>query len=757
MAVAQLPDMGICQPSRIESRPRATVHARILESIAATGANPRRASLTVGPGRACSNNLILLSAVLAGLVLASACGDDSTTIPPPEPDPPRATVVTVTPEAVLLVALDDTVRLSARVLDQSGLVMAAAAVTWAPIDPSVATVDGSGLVTAVGNGSATVTATSGAVSGSATVTVAQAVAEVAVEPTADTLFVGDTLRMAASATDANGHAVEGASFVWASGDTAVARVDGSGLVTGIAPGRAAVSVMSGGVTDEAQLTVVALVAAVRVTPAEASLTALGDTVRLLAGVLDESGRAVPGAEVAWASADAIVATVDSAGLVTAAGVGETKVTAAVHGVSGEARVSVTQSPHSVTVSPAADTIVHGDTLRLSAEVSDANGNPVAGSEFTWSSSDVSVATVDASGLVRGVSEGRTTITAMAGVAQGTSEITVANPDQAALVALYHATNGPDWANNENWLTDTPVGRWHGVETNDDGHVTGVSLPENLLVGTLPTELGYLTYLETLNLRENPLTGTLPPAIGNATRLREIELGHTQLDGPIPATLGRLVDLRHLNFEYAQFSGPIPPELGALTELGFLNLYQNRLSGRLPAELAGLRSLRTMYVDENRADRVHPLDVHAIARMSKRSTGAATRDFVLLERRTSRCGAAIETCRDRAATKETRTLSSVSTAQRTGRTGPAPPVGWRPRRLSSGTGSTRTRSGSLPLLDLSSNGLRGRLPHIGRGTGQTVTCFASATTPFRVRSRRPSPTSRYESSATAIRSCASPNP
>ena len=538
--------------------------------------------------------------MLAGLALASGCGDDSTTFPPPEPDPPRPTIVTVTPEAVSLSALEDTVRLAARVFDQNGQVMAGAAVTWATSEPSVAAVDGSGLVTSVGNGSATVTATSGAASGNAAVTVAQEVTEVVLQPAAVILVVGDTIRLAAAATDANGHAVKGASFAWATGDPAVAGVDDAGLVTAIAAGSTTVAVTSGGVTGEAQLTVMAPPATkVTVTPEAVSLSALGDTVRLSAEVLDEGGGVVPGAEVVWSSADTRVTMVDASGLVTAVGAGETTVTAAVDGVSGEARVLVTQSVQSVAVSPATATIIPEDTLRLSGEALDANGHAVAEAEFIWSSSDPSVATVDASGIVRGVAEGKTTITAKAGDAQGISEITVAQPDQAALVALYHAANGPNWANNENWLTDTPVGLWHGVETNDDGRVTRIALPENLLVGTLPAELGYLTYLETLNLSENRLTGPLPPEIGDATLLREIDLGNTELDGTIPATLGRLVHLRNLNFEYASFSGPIPPELGALAELGFLNLYQNRLTGRFPLELAGLRSLREIYVDENR--------------------------------------------------------------------------------------------------------------------------------------------------------------
>lgn len=174
----------------------------------------------------------------------------------------------------------------------------------------------------------------------------------------------------------------------------------------------------------------------------------------------------------------------------------------------------------------------------------------------------------------------------------------AGMDRDALVALYGATGGNDWTRNANWLSDAPLGQWHGVETDADGRVTGLRLPENHLVGTIPAELGDLSLLETLNLRQNELTGALPPETGNATRLREIDLGHTELEGPIPATLGGLTGLRRLNFEYVPFTGAIPPELGTLAELEFLNLYRNRLTGRLPAEFAGLRSLRAIYVDEN---------------------------------------------------------------------------------------------------------------------------------------------------------------
>ena len=648
----------------------------------------------------------LLGAAALAVAATLSCGDGATQ---PPPDSPRPTTVTVTPPSAELTSIGATVRLTAEVRDQTGQTMAGATIAWATSDSSVAAVDGSGLVTAAGNGSATITAESGTASGSAAVTVAQEVAEVAVTPAVDTVVAGDTLRLAASAEDANGHAVEGASFAWVSGDTAVARIDDAGLVTGIAPGEVVVTAHVGGVTGAAQLTVAAPApTTVAITPEAATLTALGDTVRLSAEVLDQLGRVLPGAEVAWSSADTTVATVDPAGLVTATGPGETTVAAAAGGVLGEARLSVMQEAGSVTVSPTADTLNLGDSLQLSAEAFDANGHAVPGAEFGWSSSDVSVATVDGSGLVRGVSEGRTTITAMAGDALGTSEIKVENPDRAALVALYQATNGPNWAGNDNWLTDIPVGRWHGVETGDHGRVTRVVLPANRLVGTLPVELGDLPYLEALNLRENKITGVLPSEIGNATRLREIDLGHVEMEGEIPATLGQLVHLRHLNFEYVPFSGPIPPELGALAELEVLNLFRNRLSGRLPPELAGLRGLRTIYVDENRLTGSIP---SAFTQLQDIETfywdaneGLCAPGTTVFENWRGQRDLRGPRCNEEEADALERLYHATDGANWTRSTGwleSAAPEQWH--------GIHADSLGRVTALDLSSNGLRGRLP------------------------------------------------
>ena len=327
--------------------------------------------------------------------------------PPPAPlEPPRATTVIVTPATARLTAVGEMVQLSAAVRDQNGREMRGVTATWSSSNPAAAEVNASGLVTATGTGAAEITATAVPASGSAAVTVAQRVNVVEVTPAADTVMTGDTLRLVAAAKDANGHEVADAAFSWASSDPSVATVDETGLVTGTATGSVELSATSSGVTGRAQLEVVAPTpTTLTVTPDSVALGALGDTVRLTAEVRDQIGRPMPGEAVAWAAGDTLVATVDSAGLVTATGNGTTGITASSGALSGAATATVMEVTDSVTVSPSVDTVQVADSLRLTAREFDANGHPVADAEFMWASSDPSVATVDETGLVRGVGEG----------------------------------------------------------------------------------------------------------------------------------------------------------------------------------------------------------------------------------------------------------------------------------------------------------------------------------------------------------------
>ena len=515
--------------------------------------------------------IIRLSALLASLALGWACGGDSATAP----EPARPTTVTVSPATRELTALGTTVQLSAEVRDQNARVMAGATVTWTSSANSVATVDASGLVTVAGNGTATITASAGSASGSAVVTVMQSVASVEVSPSVDELTaLGQTVQLTAEAFDENGHAVAGAEFSWESSDAAVATVDAGGLVTAVAEGVARITASAGEASGSAVVTVMQPVASVEVSPS-AETIGLGSTLQLTAEAFDENGEAVAGVAFSWESSDAAVATVDAGGLVTAVAEGVARITASAGEASGSAVVTVMQPVASVEVSPSAETIGLGSTLQLTAEAFDENGEAVAGVEFSWESSDAAIATVDESGLVTGVAEGVATITASAGQAQGTAKITVNNPDRAALVALYEATDGPNWVNNDNWLTDAPLWDWYGVDTDVSGRVVGLDLCYNDLSGPIPSRLGNLGSLTSLCLGSNNLSGPIPPELGNLTNLAKLWLSGGNLSGPIPPEFGNLAKLEVLALSFNDLTGPIPPELGKLERLRELGLRGNR--------------------------------------------------------------------------------------------------------------------------------------------------------------------------------------
>ena len=151
---------------------------------------------------------------------------------------------------------------------------------------------------------------------------------ITVSPATATVVEGDTLRLTATATNAHGQAVTRVEFTWASGNTAVAVVDTTGLVTGIGTGEVQVTATAAGVTGRAELAVVApLPTTIAVTPDTVVLTWLGQTAQLTAEVRDQAGRVMDGIPVAWSSADTTVAVVDASGLVTAVSNGAVAVTA----------------------------------------------------------------------------------------------------------------------------------------------------------------------------------------------------------------------------------------------------------------------------------------------------------------------------------------------------------------------------------------------------------------------------------------------
>ena len=171
-------------------------------------------------------------------------------------------------------------------------------------------------------------------------------------------------------------------------------------------------------------------------------------------------------------------------------------------------------------------------------------------------------------------------------------------DRAALTALFRATGGSGWMNSRNWLSDRPLGEWHGVETDAAGRVIRLVLFSNGLSGRLPPALGDLTELRALTLYDNNLAGPIPHELGKLTRLATLELHNNDLTGPIPTEIGNLSSLGQLLLDNNRLKGEIPTELGNLRALTLLGLSGNGLTGEVPSSLGGLVRLTYLYLGRN---------------------------------------------------------------------------------------------------------------------------------------------------------------
>ena len=190
----------------------------------------------------------------------------------------------------------------------------------------------------------------------------------------------------------------------------------------------------------------------------------------------------------------------------------------------------------------------------------------------------------------------------------------ASTDKAALVALYNATDGPNWENNRNWLSDRPIGEWARVSTDGDGRVTGLWLDRNQLSGSIPSELGNLDNLGTLSLSNNQLSGSIPSELANLANLGVLWLDRNQLSGSIPSELGNLDNLGTLYLGGNQLSGSIPSELGNLANLESLSLDGNELSGSIPPELGNLANLEYLWLDGNQLSGSIPSELSNLANL-----------------------------------------------------------------------------------------------------------------------------------------------
>ena len=652
------------------------------------------------------------------LLAIATCGKDSPTrtTPTPQPPtpqpptpqpptPPEPARITITPSSVNLTAIGQTIRLSATVYDNTNARIPEAEVSWTSSDSTVATVSTQGLVKAVNNGIAQISARSGNISNSINATVSQIPTSIAIEPMTVLMRTGETVQLQATVLDSSHHPVAAATVSWRSSDTKVVTVSAQGLVTAVSNGTANITARSGNASQTAVITVGspvssdrnALIALYHSTdgpnwtnstnwlsdrplntwygvstnnlgevrslilrennlqgdiPADIGqlqeLTVLNLSNNQLTGGIPTNIGQLKDLTILGLDNNQLTGSIpNDIGLLqelTFLNLGNNRLTGSIPTEIGLLMKLTVLGllNNQLTGSIPADIGLLQDLTYLGLGNNRLTGN--IPSEIGLLKKLTTLNLGDNSDLVGPLPESFTMLADLKTLHLQNTKICIPQtvqfqswveeipfrsgvnlcpgPQKDILIAFYHSTNGPNWTNSTNWLSDLPLSTWHGVSTNNLGEVRSLILRENNLQGDIPADIGQLQELTVLNLSNNQLTGSIPNDIGQLQDIRSLYLGHNQLTGDvpneigqlrklndlrldnnrltgnIPSEIGQLQDIGNLNFGHNQLTGDIPPEIGLLPDVSWLNLSNNRLTGSIPSEIGQLQEIGSLYLGNN---------------------------------------------------------------------------------------------------------------------------------------------------------------
>jgi hypothetical protein len=217
-----------------------------------------------------------------------------------------------------------------------------------------------------------------------------------------------------------------------------------------------------------------------------------------------------------------------------------------------------------------------------------------------------------------------------------------------LATFYFSTNGANWTNSSNWISELPECQWFGVSCEDGFIATNITLSSNNLAGTLPNEISTLSSLTSMEFYDNQLSGSIPDGLGNITTLELLDMemnlftgvafsepilslsslrqlflssntltgsmpeqlfsrlplltdlwaANNRLVGTIPESIGLLNNISTMILYNNTLTGPLPTSLGQLSGVSNLQLYQNAFVDTLPSTLYGLTELSVLRIDGN---------------------------------------------------------------------------------------------------------------------------------------------------------------
>jgi alpha-tubulin suppressor-like RCC1 family protein len=239
------------------------------------------------------------------------------------------------------------------------------------------------------------------------------VAAVTISAPRSDIRVGQSIQLAATPVNASGAIVSGETVAWTTSDAAIAKVEPSGLLTGMGPG----SVTITATTSEKSGTVSISVTLVPVSKVDVTLPAnplpAGVPATLSVVVKDSADRLLSGRKFTYSSSNANVATVSETGVVTGKTPGGTVLSVTSEGIIGTVIATVVLGPPA-SLSINTGEVFPGLTRQLTATLRDPAGNVLPLTNAEWSSSDVSKVGVNQSGVISGISLGTATISVRSG-------------------------------------------------------------------------------------------------------------------------------------------------------------------------------------------------------------------------------------------------------------------------------------------------------------------------------------------------------
>ncbi|TXG53560.1 hypothetical protein EZV62_018816 [Acer yangbiense] len=214
-------------------------------------------------------------------------------------------------------------------------------------------------------------------------------------------------------------------------------------------------------------------------------------------------------------------------------------------------------------------------------------------------------------------------------------------DKNALLALKTCiTHDPNTLLAKNWSTSTSVCNWIGVTCGvRHRRVTALNISYLGLIGTIPPQLGNLSFLVLLAINDNNFYGSLPYELARLRRLKYINFNYNQLSGNVPSSIFNISSLQELRLKHNRLSsmvnvscggpnlmsldlsensleGEIPSFISECKQLQFLNLTINNFRGGIPKYIGNLTKLKTLSIGLNKLEGEIPKELGNLVELER---------------------------------------------------------------------------------------------------------------------------------------------